>query len=103
MVESDAQLMGSPSMQREKNIQRNNAVLLAMGIATSAEDLLAAYQKKRRKITKTAKAAVTCEPSRSSHRLAFKAKPSRDQNIAPSTDEGPVAPSGKHRVRHTFC
>ena len=60
-------------LQRERNIQRNNAVLEAMGIIVCAQQLVASHPRKARRVSVAAQPTLPCEPSRSSHRLAFKA------------------------------
>ena len=83
-------------MQRERNIERNNAVLQAMGIIPCAQELVARTRVPR-KAKRQAKSEAPCEPSRISNRLAYRAKQPVGPDTAPSTDAIPSTSSGKHK------
>ena len=93
--------MGEPSslsnlcaLQRERNIQRNNAVLREMGILDSAQALLATQAVRACKVSRAPKPAAPCVRSRTSHRIAFKANAPEHQQQARSTSEASHASSG---------
>lgn len=69
------------TLQRERTIQRNNAVLQAMGVVVCAQELLASQPRKARKTSRAAKPVAACEPRRASHRLAYKAQDSQAEGL----------------------
>ena len=74
------------TLQRERTIQRNNAVLQAMGIVVCAQELLASRPKKACNTSRAAKPVAACEPRRASHRLAYKAQDPQAKGLDRSTD-----------------